>query len=219
MKKNRTLNWIGTILIIVLFYNCASNGKPDNFDYGSVTDNVYSNQFFKCNIKLPENWIIQSKEQTERLADMGKDLVVGENRKLESVIKASEINIANLLTVFQYELGSAVEYNPNITIVAENVTNASGIKKGSDYLFHSRRLLKQGQFQYDYLSEDFEDEMINGVEFYKMDAHMNYMGLEIKQIYYSTIKRGFSFVVIVSYVNNGQKKVLLESVNSLTFEE
>lgn len=217
MKK--TLNWIVTILIIVLFSNCASNGKPDNFDYGSVTDNVYTNDFFKCKIKLPENWIIQSKEQTERLADMGKDLVAGEDKKLETVIKASEINTANLLAVFQYELGSAVEYNPNIMIVAENVTNAPGIKKGSDYLFQSRRLLNQSQFQYDYLSEDFEDEMINGTEFFKMDAHMNYMGLEIKQIYYSTIMSGFSFNVIVSYVNDDQKKVLLESINSMTFEK
>jgi hypothetical protein len=204
MKK--TFNWIGTILIIVLFTNCASNGKPENFDYGSVNDNVYTNDFFKCNIKLPEDWIVQSKEQTERLADMGKDLVAGDDKKLESVIKASEINTANLLAVFQHELGSAVDYNPNIMIVAENVTNAPGIKNGSDYLFQSRRFLKQSQLQYDYLSEEFESETINGTEFHVMDAHMNYMGLDIKQIYYSTITSGFSFNVIVSYINDDQKK-------------
>jgi hypothetical protein len=150
---------------------------------------------------------------------MGKDLVAGEDKNLESVIKASEINSANLLAVFQYELGSAVEYNPNIMIVAENVTNAPGIKNGSDYLFQSRRFLKQSQIQYDYLSEEFDNEMINGTEFYKMDAHMNYMGLEIKQVYYSTITSGFSFIVIVSYVNDDQKKVLLETINSMTFDK
>ncbi len=214
-----TFNWVSTILIIVLFTNCASNGKPDNFDYGSVNANVYTNDFFKCKIKLPKDWVIQSKEQTERLADMGKEIVAGEDKKLQSVIKAYEINSANLLAVFQYELGSAVEYNPNIMIVAENVTNAPGIKNGSDYLFQSSRLLKQSQFQYDYISEKFESEMINGTEFYKMDTRMNYMGLEIKQIYYSTITSGFSFNVIVSYINDDQKKILLESINSMIFEK
>jgi hypothetical protein len=217
MKK--TNKWIAAILILVLFSNCASKGKPDNFVYGSVNDNIYSNEYFKCKMKLPENWIIQSQEQTEQIADMGKNLVAGDDKTLESALNASEINTANLLAVFQYEVGAAVEFNPNILIVAENVTNAPGIKNGSDYLFQSRRLLKQGQFQYDYLSEDFESEMINGTEFHKMDAHINYAGMEIKQVYYSTISNGFSFNVIVSYINDEQKKVLLESINSILFEK
>lgn len=170
-------------------------------------------------MKLPDNWVIQSKEQTERIADVGKNLVAGEDKKLKAIMKASDINSANLLAVFQYELGSAVEYNPNIMIVAENIMNTPGIKNGSDYLFQSRRLLKQSQFQYDYLSEEFEKESINGSDFYKMYAHMYYMGLEIKQIYYSTISKGFSFNVIVSYINDDQKKTLLESINSMTFRK
>ncbi len=217
MKK--TLNWIITFLMIILFSNCVSNKTPDNFDYGKVNDNIYTNDFFKCNIKLPEGWIVQSKEQTQRLANVGKEIVAGEDKKIESMIKASEINTANLLAVFQYELGSAVEYNPNIIIVAENIKNAPEIKNGSDYLFQSRQFLKQSQIQHDYLSEDFENEVINGTEFYKMDAHINYMGLKIKQIYYSTITNGFSFNVIISYKNDDQKKVLLESIKSITFEK
>ena len=217
MKK--ISNWIGAILILSLFYSCASKSKPDTFDYGSVNDNVYKNSFFKCNITLPKDWVVQSKEQTELLANVGKNLVAGEDKKLESIIKASEVNTANLLSVFQYELGAAVKYNPNIMIIAENVKNVPGIKKGSDYLFQARNLMKQSQFQYDYLSEDFEEKTINSKKFYKMDAHMGYMGLEIKQIYFSTIINEFSFIVIVSYINDDQKKILLESINSLTFEK
>jgi len=212
-------NVVNATLLLILCANCTTNGKPENFDYGSVTDNIYSNKYFNCTIKLPNDWIVQSKAQTERIADLGKDLVAGDDKKMKAVIKASDVNTANLLAVFQHEVGAAVEYNPSIMIVAENIKNAPGIKSGSDYLYQSRRLLKQSQFQYDYLSEDFKSESINGTEFYKMDAYLNYMGLEIKQIYYSTITMGFSFNMIISYVNDEQKNILFESINSMKFEK
>ena len=195
-----TLNWIYTVVIISLLTGCASQGTPENFDYGSVTDNIYTNDFFKCTINLPEDWVVQSREQTEQLTEMGKEIATGGNEELETIVKASEINSASLLTVFQYEIGSPVEYNPNIMIIAENVSHAPGIKKGSDYLFQSRNFLEKSNMQYDYLSEEFVNVMINGAEFYRMDAHINYMGLEIKQEYYSTIRDGFSFDMIVSYI-------------------
>jgi hypothetical protein len=210
---------IGFIFISILTPCCNSNSQPDNFDYGHVENGKYVNDYFDCNIKLPEAWVVQSKEQTENLANTGRKLVVGDDDKMQAALKASEINTANLLAVFQYELGSAVEYNPNIMIVAESVKNAPGIKNGSDYLFQAKRVIQQGQFKYDYLSETFENEKINGTEFYKMDAQLNYMGLEIKQIYYSTVLKGFSFNLIISYNSEEQKEILLTSINSMIFKK
>lgn len=210
---------IGLILIIILFSFCSNNSQPDNFDYGHVENGIYLNDYFNFKIKLPVDWVVQSKEQTENLANTGKKLIAGDNDNMKAAIKASEINTAYLLSVFQYELGSAVEYNSNIMIVAESLKNAPGIKNGSDYLFQSRRILEQGQFKYDYLSEKFESEKIDEIEFYKMDAYVNYMGLEIKQIYYSTVYKGFSLSVILSYISDEQKEILLNSLNSMTFKK
>jgi len=104
-------------------------------------------------------------------------------------------------------------------IVAESVKAAPGIKTGSDYLFQARRILQQASFKYDYISQEFEKEMINGAEFYKMDAHLTYMGLAIQQRYYTTISKGFSFTVIVSYVTEEQQKVLLGAISSMKFKK
>ncbi|MGB8490018.1 MAG: hypothetical protein WCE64_03085 [Bacteroidales bacterium] len=210
---------IGLILIIILTSSRKSNSQPDNFDYGHVENGIYQNDYFDFNIKLPVNWVVQSKEQTENIANTGKKLVAGDDENMKAAIKASEINTANLLAVFQFELGSAVEYNPNIMIVAESVKYAPGIKNGSDYLFQARRMIEQGQFKYDYLSEKFENEKINEIEFYKMDAKLNYMGLNIKQVYYSTVLKGFSLNVIISYISDEQKETLLNSINSMKFKK
>ncbi|MEM7104944.1 MAG: hypothetical protein AAF502_17540 [Bacteroidota bacterium] len=217
MKNSK--NWIVIFLVISLFASCMPIGKPDDFDYGGVSDQVYSNEYFECIMKLPDDWVVSSREQTEEITELGKDLVAGDDKKLEAVVNAAEINTANLLTVFQYEVGSPVEYNPSISLVAENIKMAPGIKDGSDYLFQSRRFLQQSQFQYDYLSKEFELHEINGTDFYKMDAFLTYLGLEIKQTYYATIKKGFSFVVVMSYNNDDQKQILEESLKSLAFKK
>ena len=214
-----SIKTLGSIFIIIMLSSCNGNGQPDKFDYGHVENGIYQNDYFDFKIKLPVDWVVQSKEQIENISNTGKKLLAGDDENMQAVIKASEINTANLLAVFQYELGSAVEYNPSIMIVAESVKNAPGIKNGSDYLFQAKRMIQQGQIKYDYLSEKFEKEKINESDFYKMDARLNYMGLEIKQTYYSTVLKGFSFIVMVSYISDEQKGILLESINSMIFKK
>ncbi|NME71600.1 hypothetical protein [Flammeovirga aprica] len=214
---DKKFNWISTILLVILFSNCSLYGQSENFDYGSVTENIYTNDYFKCKIEIPENWVVQSRERTDQIADLGKELIAGDNQKLKSVIKVSNVNTVNLLCAFQHELGYTVDYNPNIIVVAENVIRYPEIKSGRDFLFQSKRLMKQSQFKYDYVSDEFERIKISGVEFYKMEAHMNIMGTEVKQMFYSTIRERFSFNIVISYVTESQKEILLESLDSLKF--
>jgi len=145
--------------------------------------------------------------------------VAGDDENLKAIVKASDVNTANLLGVFQHEYGSAVQFNPNFLVVAENVKAAPGMRTGSDYLFQSRRLLTQSQFQYDRIDETFEKETINGTDFYKMKAEVSLMGITIRQIYYSTILKDFSFNVIISYSSDEQKDALLKVINSMTFKK
>jgi hypothetical protein len=210
--------YLSIILLFSLLFSCGKKNQPVNFDYGHVENNSYINSYFGFKIDLPSGWIVQSKEQTAQIAENGKKLVAGDDEKLNAALKASEVNVANLLAVFQYELGSAVEYNPNIMMVAENIKAYPGIKKGSDYLFQARKLIQQGQFKYDYLSEQFKSETISGIEFYTMEGKINYMNLDIKQIYYSTVLKGFCLSIIISYVSDEQYEILKKSLNSLSFK-
>jgi hypothetical protein len=208
---------IPAIIAALLTAGFDNSVISQDFDYGRVEKNVYVNNYFRFKMNLPQDWVILTREQADELTKAGQEMVAGDDENLQAVMKASEINTANLLAVYQYELGSPVDFNPNFMIVAENIKNAPGIKKGSDYLFQSKRILEQGQFKYDYLSPDFEQENINGTEFYTMIAKLNYMGLEIEQVYYSTVLKGFSFNVIISYISEEQKDVLLAALNTMTF--
>ena len=202
----------------IIATSCKTQDKPADFDYGRVENNHYVNHFFECEITLPEDWVIQTKEQVENLSKTGKDLIAGDDANMKAVVKASEVNVANLLAVYQFEVGSSVEYNPSIMLIAENVKNSPGIKNGSDYLFQARKMLGQSQIKYDHLDEQFAKEAINGTDFYKMNAEIHLRDLDIKQIYYSTVLKRFTFNMIISFINDQQKQDLLKAINSTKFK-
>lgn len=212
-------NLLGFILLTLLLVSCNNKGLAQDFDYGRIENNKYYNSFFNLEMTIPTDWIVQSKEQTENLTKKGADLMAGDDKNLKAVIKASDVNSAYLLTVFQYEVGVAVDYNPSFMLISENLKNTPGIKNGGDYLFHVRKMLKQSQVQYNYFDENFIKETINGQDFFLMNASLEYMGIKIKQVYYSTIINGFSFGIIISYVSKEQKQELDSIINSMKFRK
>lgn len=199
----------------VVVASCNPSVKSNHFDYGHVENDKYINAFFGLELAIPEDWVVQSKEQTEEITNLGKDIMAGDDKNLKAVLDASEINSANLLTVFNHEVGAAVDYNPSFMLVAENLKNAPGIKTGGDYLFQTRKLLENSQMEFGHIDEEFAREVINNVEFDTMNCTINYMGFVIHQKYYSTIQNGFCLSVLISFVEEHQKTDLVEVVNSL----
>jgi hypothetical protein len=204
------------ILLVFIGLSCKTQNKQKDFDYGRLENNKYVNEYFDFEMMVPINWVVQSKEQNT--LETGKNLVAGEDANMKAVFKASEINTANLLSVYQYPKSAAVEYNPSILILAESLKDSPDIRKGSEYLFHARQMMIQSQFKYDYLDEEFEKEIISGIDFYKMNSEVKYMGLIVKQVYYTAVLKGFSLSIIISFVNENQNEEILNSIKSIKIE-
>lgn len=211
------LDFLGLIIISLFFASCNPAGQSKGFDYGHIENGIYRNAFFELELTIPEGWAVQSKEQTEEISELGKDLFAGDNKDLKAVLDASDINSANLLAVFKHELGSVPDYNPGIVLVAENLKNAPAIKTGSDYLVQSKKLLLQSQMDFVHMDEEFSREVIGNRDFDIMNCSINYAGFLFHQKYYSTIKNGFCLSLIISYADDVQKSDLEQIVNSLVF--
>lgn len=203
-------------IIVLLAMSCgeATTSMPKNFDYGSIKENVYSNDFFDLEITFPANWVVQDQEQVAQMTQYGKEVLSGDDAVLKTVIKASEINSANLLTIFKYEFGAPVDYNPNLVVVAENIQNASGIKRGKDYLFHSKKLLEQSQLEYTF-DKDIYTQGIGSKEFDMMETNLFYIGQDITQEYICTIVNGFSLVFIISYTTEEERRELQSIIEGI----
>ncbi len=208
----------GITILILLLTGCGGDNMPKSFDYGNVENNVYSNTYFEFEMDVPEQWIVQSKEQNEELMEMGKDMIAGDDKSMKATLNASDVNIANLLTVFKYELGSPVDYNPSYMFVAENVMKAPGVKTGSDYFFNARKIIEQSQTPYKHIDEEYTIQNLGGKDFYVMNTEIEYLGISIYQTYYSRVDNGFALNLIISYSTDDEKDELEKIVHSILFQ-
>jgi hypothetical protein len=208
------------VLFIAVALTACNKSKPieeqEGFDYGKVENGLYTNKFFKVQMAVPQGWRVQSQEQAKAIMKEGADVVAGENENMKAAIKASEVNTANLLTVFQHDPGAAVQYNPNFMLVAENLKAFPGVKTGKEYLFQTRKMLATAQVKYTHMDEDFQKIDLNGMDFYVMNVSIDFNGVNINQSYMATVKDGFALGFIYSWNDDAQKAQLEKVKNSLS---
>lgn len=204
------------IISTLLLFSCSNqeNKIPDNFDFGKTENGSYKNSYFNMSIQFNPDWVVQDKQQMNDLIELGNELTSGDDEYLKATIKAGQVNTAYLLSIFKYELGATVEYNPSFMVIAENTKNFSGIKDGSDYLFHAKKLLQKSQLEY-YFEKEVIQKTIGKSSFHVMEAKIDYMGATITQEYMTTVRKGFSLSFVISYITEDEKNELYEIVNKI----
>jgi len=203
-------------LYALAFIGCAGPDRsiPSSFDYGHSENGLYENEYFELKIPFNPEWSVQSTDQMNQLAEMGGKALAGDDKNMEAVLEASKINTAYLLAVFQHEMGTAVTSNPSFMSVAENIKNFPGLKDGSDYLFHTKELLKQTQMQYNY-EKDVYKKTIGSKDFYVMEVSVDQMGVKMHQEYFCTLKNDFALAFVMSYSTEDEKAELYKIIDAI----
>ena len=87
--------------------------------------------------------------------------------------------------------------NPNINVVAENISGAKTIQSPSDYLEASKALLEQTGN--DYTFDDIETATVSGSEFALMHMKMDYQETETYQTQICTLRKNYALVFTFTY--------------------
>ena len=70
---------------------------------------------------------------------------------------------------------------------------------------------------------DFDEEIgiedLGGQEFHSMHSEMQFGGFTISSDYYSTIIKGYAVGFVLSYVDEDQEQVLMDSIATVQFYE
>ena len=215
--KTTTIKTLFFLALMSLFIACKSATVEEEvaeaFELGSTTAGHYHNAYFDLDIYFDSTWNVQEKEQMELMEKIGERALVEDNDALKEVLDASIVNTAHLLAIFKHPLGARVEYNPNFIALVENVRLYPGIETGADYLFHAQKLLKQTAIQYQF--EEVYEVRVGTVLFHVLEVSANYMGIEVKQNYWSTINKGFCLSFILSYNTEKEQEELMQIINKV----
>jgi hypothetical protein len=107
------------------------DGRPDN---GRVVDGVYRNEFLGFRYTVPRGWTVHGEETQKVIMEAGKEIAAGEDQAKKRLVEAASKRTFQLLTVFEYPLGTPNKTNRGIQMMAEHAAFAPGIQNGKDYL-------------------------------------------------------------------------------------
>ena len=106
---------------VLLLLSCKDDVKiPENFDYGKIENGVYDNKFFNFELAFNDQWSVQTKEQMHQMSENSRNTMAGNNQNLKNTLQASQINVADLFSIFKFPVGSVTGGNASLIINAEN---------------------------------------------------------------------------------------------------
>ena len=202
----------------IIFFQCTEkiNEIPESFDYGKSENGVYSNDFFDLKFEYDTSWVLQSKEEMNELAELGTEVLADGDEEMKQKFDAATINSAYLFTAFQYEVGSTLDFNPSVIVMAENTKFAFGIRNGKDYLEACKKQLNQTGIDCEF-NDVYGEQKVGSAVFPVLNTKMNYGGISVSQDYMTTVTKGFSLTFILSYTTEEQKELVYSIFESAEF--
>src|SRR5512138_1761356 len=88
----------------------------------------YVNELFGLEITKPEGWYAQDQEAAMKMSQKGAQLIAGDDKSMNALVSEALKTTIPLFGFFQHPPGAAVDMNPNIVSVAENVGGFPGVK-------------------------------------------------------------------------------------------
>ena len=218
MNRKSLLLLAGTIFCTAVIGCSKSDSKsPDKVDRGKVEDSVYSNKYFGMILTLPEGWYVQTADEQEQLTETGGELLAGDDEGMRAAMKAAKPKTVNMLGAFQHPVGSPVDFNANIMIVAESLSGNPGIEQGSDYLFHLRRFVGAGAM--DVAFGEISKKTLGGVEFDVQLAETRIGPVVVRQAYYVAVMKGYALCVITSWGDDEQLAIIEGILDTVEFNQ
>src|SRR5262245_1145640 len=160
---------------------------------GAVEGQLYTNVYFGFSLRIPEGWQLQSRESRDRIMKAGERVIAGDDQELKALLE-SPGGSPIALAAFRYPIGSPVPFNPSFGLIIEDVSRLPGIKRGSDYLFHVKRLIQASPVKAA-LGQEIYSKILGSVEFDVLDMELDLKVATVKQRYYTTIMKGHALSI------------------------
>jgi hypothetical protein len=194
-----------------------SQGESAAFDPGAFSRDVYTNNFFGFRYQAPRGWTAHGEETNKEIMAVGKSLVDQNTPTGKVIADRSSERTHQLLTLFQYPLGTPEVENQLVQILAEDVRFAPGIRNGKEYLLNVKRVLKAMK-----TSPEFDDEpkevTYGGQKMYRADITTKLPTKVVYQSVIATVSKGYAISFAFTSFSAEGRNNLVKTLDSLQFE-
>ena len=184
--------------------------------YVSGTSTSLQSGYFDMAMTKPAEWTLAEEKVAYELMGVGMDFVAGDDETLKKEMSIAEKKNVVMFVISENPMGAAVEFNPSLMGLAENLSMSPGIVTGEDYFFHSKKLAARANVPIAY-ADTYTKRNIGGVEFSVMAAKVTAPGAEnVQQSYFAARHNDHMIIIIQSYATDAQRQALDEILNSMS---
>ena len=193
-----------------------SASAPTRINAAGVSDNTYTNSLFGFSYTFPAGWTVHGDATNKEIMKAGRNMMVGDDPAKQAAYDASAERTSQLLTVFQYPLGTPGKVNQSVQVIAERVDFAPGIRNGKDYLLILESAMKKGTVPIDF-ADDITEMTFGGKKFYRLDDQMHFPGGTVHQAFIATRLDTHTLSFVLSSHSQEDLESLAGTLNSLRF--
>lgn len=163
--------------------------------------NTYKVASVGLTVTAPDGWYVADSAVMKKLMDAGTDVMTADmDPMMKAAAGASVQRTATLFTFSRTPPGAPVESGAMVMGITEDISMLPGIKRGSDYFFHARRLMAQTSMQSE-IGEEYGERKIGGQDFDRMDVKAFMPNGVVYQRMFATRHDDVIFVIVQAYSN------------------
>ena len=203
-----------SVFVLLILTSCKENDpKTADFDYGTIENGVYKNNYFNFEMPVNDKWFPKSKKDRILMSSKTKKT---ENKSDKSPdVKGADVKNAVLFSIAKFPAEAVQTANPSMFINSVNLEGYPNIKSPSDYIAMTRQMLDNTPLILVYKKEPYS-KTIDGVEFQVMEIfNQDY---EVTQEYLATLRNGFAISLVMAYTSEMQKEELYIMLDQLKFK-
>lgn len=185
---------------------------------GTNKGNVYTNDFFKLTINIPDKWIVATDAEKTKIIEAGKEIVAGDDKDKAKQIDLSAEKSVYLLMVSAKGLQVQSTNNPNFIVIAEKLSFFQSVKTGADYLAEIKKQLKTVTSIPYNLDKAVYTEKVGGKNFSVLEATVENSTIKMTQKYYACVLNGYALSFISTGLDDAGAKTLDATLKSVTFK-
>ncbi len=187
---------------------------------GSISGNVYTNDFFEFTFEFPMGWFVQADGTKTSIEEPGTATAnkgnFGDKGNLDSLTSGPH----SLLHLLQHPIGTPSRVNPEIMIVAKDVSCSPSPETGEKVLLSLKVELarRYSHFNFEVIHEP-TNVTLGGKVFSRMDASMDLLnGISLYQAYISTVLNGYALIFVLDAGKPDRLDDLFQTLNTLKFK-
>lgn len=196
----------------------VADDAAESLDEGETDGNLYKNRFFGLEYRFPLGWTPHGEETKKHIMAVGRNAVSGDTALEKGAYQEAEKRTEILLSVFQYPLGTPVDYNDAIQVMAEDVAFAPGIKTGREYLQLMGNNLKRSSVPLEMQGEPLPMSLA-GLTFYRQDALLTVRTKTVYEAIVATITRQHSLVFVFVAGSDDDRNALVKTLQTIRLSQ